>query len=306
MTLRTAVLALLALSLAACQSTELSSAGLLPYGGVRQVSIDLGEAERRGASAFVMDYASGRTLYEDQADALRYPASLTKMMTLYLVFEAIEKGRLSMDTQLRVSPNAASKPPSKLGVVPGETIPVSLAVTALAVRSANDVATVVAENLGGSEAAFANAMTAKAISLGMSRTRFTTPSGLPDPRNVSTARDMATLGRALFSRFPQYHYLYKLSEYRYRGKTYSATNKLLGKVPGVDGIKTGYINDSGSNLTATATRRGKRVIVVVLGGQSARARDAQVTALIDRYLGPPEGSAVAVLGTPEIPGVMVR
>ncbi|MCB8838796.1 D-alanyl-D-alanine carboxypeptidase family protein [Aurantimonas sp. VKM B-3413] len=299
--LKALVSGLMVLLLVGCQSAQLTSAGLTPLGGASSVSVDLGPAEVRAPATLVMDYASGRTLYEDQADGLRYPASLTKMMTLYLLFETIERGKLSPDSGLVVSENAASKPPSKLGVKPGETLPVRIAMQALAVKSANDVATVVAENLAGSEAAFANAMTAKAIQLGMRHTRFTTPSGLPDPRNVSTARDLALLARALFSRFPQYHYLYGMTEYQYGGRTYRATNHLLGKVPGVDGLKTGYINDSGSNLAATCIRDGKRIIVVVLGGRTARERDAKVTALIDQYLGPapqPLGEGVAMTFSP--------
>ncbi len=291
--------AVLALMLAACQSAQLTSAGLTPLGGGRTVEINLGPAERRAPATLVLDYASGRTLFEDQADALRYPASLTKMMTLYLLFETIQQGRLSLDDTLSVSENAASKPPSKLGVKPGDRLPVRIAMTALAVKSANDVATVVAENLAGSEAAFANAMNVKALSLGMNHTRFVTPSGLPDPRHVSTARDMGTLARALFSRYPQYRDLYKMTEYDYNGRTYRATNKLLGKVPGVDGLKTGYVNDSGSNLAATAIRNGRRIIVVVLGGRTARERDARVTALIDQYLGP----APVTMSFSGVPGV---
>ena len=291
--------AALALMLAACQSAQLTSAGLTPLGGGRIVDIDLGPAERRAPATLVLDYASGRILFEDQADALRYPASLTKMMTLYLLFEAIQQGKISLDDTLTVSENAASKPPSRLGVKPGDRLPVRVAMMALAVKSANDVATVVAENLAGSEAGFANAMNAKALSLGMRHTRFVTPSGLPDPRHVSTARDMGTLARALFSRFPQYRDLYKMTEYDYNGRTYHATNHLLGKVPGVDGLKTGYINDSGSNLAATAIRNNHRVIVIVLGGRTARERDAKVTALIDQYLGP----APVTLTFSGVPGV---
>ncbi|MDY8110005.1 D-alanyl-D-alanine carboxypeptidase family protein [Fulvimarina sp. 2208YS6-2-32] len=270
--------------LAGCQSSQLTSEGLLPP-SQPVAAMAFSQIERRGQSALVIDYATGQTLYEDQPDALRYPASLTKMMTLYLLFEAVRSGQLSLDTQLVVSENAASKPPSKLGLKPGETIPVSLAMTALAVRSANDVATVVAENLGGTEEAFANAMTRRAQGLGMNRTRFANASGLPDPAQASSARDMAILGRALYSRFPEYTNLFKLTSYEYNGRTYRATNKLLGTVRGVDGIKTGYINDAGSHLVATVERGGRRLIVVVLGGESARKRDAQVSALIERYAG---------------------
>nr|WP_210348884.1 D-alanyl-D-alanine carboxypeptidase family protein [Aurantimonas marina] len=273
------------MSLVACRSTELTTAGLLPFAAPQSVGAVTGEAEIRGQSTLVLDYASGRTLYEEAADGLRYPASLTKMMTLYLLFEAIGEGRLSLDSELRVSENAASKPPAKIGLEPGTTIRVRDAAQAIAVKSANDVATAIAENLGGSEAGFAAAMTAKARSLGMSRTQFANASGLPDPRQISTARDMSTLGRALLSRFPQYASLFSVTEFEYGGKRFKATNKLVGKVPGVDGLKTGYIRDAGFHLVATAKRGGRRIIVVVMGGEKGRDRDAKVTALIDQYLG---------------------
>ncbi|MEE2951571.1 MAG: D-alanyl-D-alanine carboxypeptidase family protein [Pseudomonadota bacterium] len=279
-----ALLAALVL-LAGCQSTTLTADGLMqPSRPIAAAAF--GEVERRGHSALVIDYQSGRTLFADQADELRYPASLTKLMTLYLVFEQLKSGRLSKDDQLLVSENAASKPPSKLGVEAGETIPVGLAIQALATKSANDVATIVAENLAGSEGAFAASMTAKARSLGMNRTRFANASGLPDPGQISTARDMAILARALMSRFPEYLPIFAVPSYEYRGKTYRATNKLLGKVVGVDGLKTGYINDAGSHLVATVKRGGRRLIVVVLGGKSGRERDEEVTALIERFAGP--------------------
>jgi len=279
------IAALLALSLVACQSTVLTTAGLMSVSGPRAASALAGEAEIRGQSTLVLDYASGRTLYEEAADGLRYPASLTKMMTLYLLFETIGEGRLSLDSELVVSENAASKPPAKIGLKAGSTIRVRDAAQAIAVKSANDVATVIAENLGGSEDGFAAAMTAKARSLGMSRTQFANASGLPDPRQISTARDMATLGRALLSRFPQYAPLFSVTEFEYGGKSFKATNKLLGKVPGVDGLKTGYIRDAGFHLVATAKRGGRRIIVVVMGGEKGKERDAKVIALIDQYLG---------------------
>ncbi|MCP3056048.1 D-alanyl-D-alanine carboxypeptidase family protein [Aurantimonas marianensis] len=277
--------AIMALALVACQSTELTSAGLMSASAPRAASSLASEAEIRGQSTLVLDYASGRTLHEEAADGLRYPASLTKMMTLYLLFEAIGEGRLSLDSELVVSENAASKPPAKIGLKPGTTIRVCDAAQAIAVKSANDVATVIAENLGGTEEGFAAAMTAKARSLGMSRTLFANASGLPDPRQISTARDMATLGRALLSRFPHYAPLFSVTEFEYGGRRFKATNKLLGKVAGVDGLKTGYIRDAGFHLAATAKRGGRRIIVVVMGGEKGRDRDAKVIALIDEYLG---------------------
>lgn len=270
---------LLAVTLAGCQTAELSPAGL----GIATLS-DQSVAEIRGRSVLVMDYQSGRILEAENPDALRYPASLSKMMTLYLLFEAVDTGRISLDTELVVSAEAAAEPPSKLGFKPGETISVRDAAQALATKSANDVAVAVAENLGGTQENFAAVMTAKARSLGMRNTRFVNASGLPDPRQISTARDMAILARALISRNQRYMPMFRVTEFIFKGRTYRATNKLLGKVEGVDGLKTGYIRDSGFHLVATALRGGRRIIVVVMGGQTGAVRNAEATALIDKYL----------------------
>ncbi|HEX2017421.1 MAG TPA: D-alanyl-D-alanine carboxypeptidase family protein [Aurantimonas sp.] len=299
--LRPVLAGLLALTLAACQSTELTSAGLLPYARTSAPDVVLGEPEIRGASTLVLDYRSGRTLYEDAADGLRYPASLTKMMTLYLLFETVESGKLSLGSELLVSENAAAQVPSKLGLKAGSTIRVVDAAQALAVKSANDVATTIAENLAGTEPAFAAAMTARARALGMRHTRFANASGLPDPRQISTARDMATMARALLTRFPAHAPMFSRTSFEYGGQRYNATNKLLGKVPGVDGLKTGYIRDSGFHLVATATRRGKRILVVVMGGRTGRERDAYVTELIDRHLG-----AAPIIALSTAPGIAVE
>jgi len=237
----------------------------------------------RGFSALVLDASSGTELYAVDADASRFPASLSKMMTLYLLFEAVAEGRYSLSTPLPVSANAASQPPAKIGLKAGSTITVEQAAKALAVKSANDVAVAIAEDLAGSEAAFANRMTAKARALGLTRTRFVNASGLPDPAQVTSARDMALLGLALKQRFPQYGSFYRATSFSYNGRTFRATNNLVGKVPGVDGLKTGYIRMSGYNLVATASRGGKRLIVVVMGGASEAARDREVTRLIEAY-----------------------
>ncbi|MBO0904372.1 D-alanyl-D-alanine carboxypeptidase family protein [Jiella sonneratiae] len=274
-----ALLVFLSLLLAGCQTAELTPASL----GVANLS-DGAAAEIRGHSVLVMDYQSGRILQAENPDALRYPASLSKMMTLYLLFEAVNAGRISPDTPLTVSAEAASQPPSKLGFSPGDTITVRDAAQAIATKSANDVAVVVAENLGGSQDAFAAMMTAKARELGMRNTRFVNASGLPDPRQISTARDLAILARALIARNPQFMPIFSVTQFIYKGRTYHATNKLLGKVAGVDGLKTGYIRDSGFHLVATAMRGGRRIIVVVMGGKTGAARNAEVTALIDQYL----------------------
>ncbi|NVK33729.1 MAG: D-alanyl-D-alanine carboxypeptidase [Rhodobacteraceae bacterium] len=235
----------------------------------------------RGYSEFVMDLSSGRELASYQADELRYPASLTKMMTLYLLFEDIAAGRTSLSSDFTVSANAARQPPSKIGLREGETITAREAAEALAVKSANDVAIVIAENLAGSEAEFARRMTAKARSLGLKRTLYYNASGLPDTRQVTTARDMAVLGRSLKLRFPQYASMFRAKSFKFRGRSFKTTNNLLGKVFGVDGLKTGYTRASGYNLVSTARRGGKRRLVVVMGGQSEAARDKQVTQLLD-------------------------
>ncbi|WP_417686091.1 D-alanyl-D-alanine carboxypeptidase family protein [Roseibium sp.] len=238
-------------------------------------------AVARGYSELVMDMASGAELSSVNADAPRYPASLTKMMTLYLLFEEVEAGRVSLSTPLTVSAKAAGQPPAKIGLKAGSTITVDEAIRALAVKSANDVAITVAENLAGSESAFASRMTAKARALGLSRTRFVNASGLPDPAQVTTARDMARLGRALKTRFPQYASNFRARSFEHGGRSFRATNNLLGKVAGVDGLKTGYISLSGYNLVATARRGGQQRLVVVMGGKSEASRDAKVTQLIE-------------------------
>ncbi len=243
-----------------------------------------GKAEPRAHAAIVIDALSGRVLHEAEADSLRYPASLTKMMTLYLLFDALAEGRVSTDTQLAVSARAAGQPPARIGLATGGSLTVSQAIQALAVKSANDVAVAVAENLAGSEAAFARQMTAKARALGMRRTNFVNASGLPDPRQVTTARDMAILSRALKSRHASRARAFTARSFTYGGRTYQATNNLLGRVAGVDGIKTGYIRLSGYNLAASAQRNGRQVIAVVFGGESESARDREVTSLIEQYL----------------------
>ncbi|GAA0773967.1 D-alanyl-D-alanine carboxypeptidase [Roseibium denhamense] len=281
----------LALLLTACQTAQPpGSQGAVPTSPtVQTVSLPVAgfapsTAQERGFSALVLNASTGAELYAVSADAPRFPASLTKMMTLYMLFEAVSSGRYSLSSPLEVSANAASQPPAKIGLKAGTTITVEQAARALAVKSANDVGVAVAENLAGSEAAFARQMTQKARSLGLSRTRFVNATGLPDPAQVTTARDMAKLGLALKRRFPQYASYYRARSFVYNGRTFRATNNLLGKVQGVDGLKTGYIRMSGYNLVATANRGGKQLIVVVMGGASETARDAEVTRLIEAHL----------------------
>ncbi|MCK7613476.1 D-alanyl-D-alanine carboxypeptidase family protein [Roseibium sediminicola] len=287
---RAAVVALVAL-LAACQTAQGPTTASAPATATPAVQSAAppvinyapASAVERGFSALVIDASTGAELYAVEADAPRYPASLSKMMTLYLLFEAVSEGRYSLSSPLTVSAKAAGEPPAKIGLKAGSTITVEQAARALAVKSANDVAIVVAENLAGSEAAFARQMTAQARALGLSRTRFVNATGLPDTAQVTSARDMAKLGLALKSSFPQYGSYYRAKTFSYNGRTFRATNNLVGKVAGVDGLKTGYIRMSGYNLVATANRGGKRLIVVVMGGQSEAARDKEVTRLIEAY-----------------------
>ncbi len=237
-------------------------------------------------AAIVMDARTNEVLLEDQADETRYPASLTKMMTLYMLFEAIERGDVSMGTRFTASRNASRQPPSRLGLRCTrrgvcDSITVEQAINALVVQSANDVATMVAERLGGSEARFAASMTARARELGMSDTRFANASGLPDDRHRTTARDLATLSLALWRDFPQHYHYFQTPSFAWRRGSGRNHNRLLGQVEGVDGIKTGYTRASGFNLATMAERNGRRVIVIVLGGESAAARDAQVAYLVE-------------------------
>jgi len=232
-------------------------------------------------SAIVIDMDTDEVLYADEADVARFPASLTKMMTIYLIFEALDRGDISLSTRMTVSRNASRQPASRLGMRRGETITVEQAIEALAVRSANDVATVVAEHLGGTESNFAARMTNRAQELGMVNTRFANASGLPDDRHRTTARDMAVLSEALIVNFPQYYHFFSTPDMTWRGRTGRNHNRLLGTVPGVDGLKTGYTRASRYNLAASALRNGRRVVAVVLGGESSAARNAEMEFLLE-------------------------
>lgn len=239
------------------------------------------QANPRYAS-IVVDVATGEVLHASNADATRYPASLTKMMTLYMVFEALEQGRLSLDQRLPVSAHAASMPPSKLGLPAGGGIAVRDAILALIVRSANDVAAVVAEALGGSESAFARQMTEKARALGMTSTTFRNASGLPDRGQVSTARDLATLSLRVMRDFPQHYHYFSTQSFTYGSQTHSSHNRLVRNYGGADGMKTGYIRASGFNVATSAVRDGRRIVAVVMGGRTAQSRDAHMADLLDR------------------------
>lgn len=232
-------------------------------------------------AAIVVDAQTGEVMFARHADSRRYPASITKVMTLYLVFEAISEGRIQLDDVIRVSPRAASQPPSKLGLAAGQTITVADAIQATALRSANDMATALAEHVAGSEARFAALMTLKAESLGMTDSRFVNANGLPDSRQITTARDITILARAVMRDYPQYYRFFGVSSWTYEGRDYRNTNGLLRSGQGYDGIKTGYTNASGYNLAASAVRNGRRLITVVLGGRSSATRNAHVEELMN-------------------------
>ncbi len=235
-------------------------------------------------AAIVID-GSGRTLYSQSANETRYPASLAKMMTMYMLFEALDSGRISKGSAIPVSPNAARQPPSKLGIRAGETISVDTAIRALSVKSANDVSVAVAEFLAGSEPQFAAQMTSRARSLGMSRTTFRNASGLHDPAQVTTAHDMARLGIALRNRFPHHYAYFSLREFSAGGRPVRGHNKALDMIAGADGIKTGYTRASGFNLVTSVRRNGKLLVAVIMGENSARTRDARMAALVQANLG---------------------
>jgi len=232
------------------------------------------------STAIVMDARSGEVLFSERADSPRYPASVTKLMTMYLALDALSSGRLQMSDQIVVSPLAASQPPTKLGLRAGDVISVDDALHAMMVHSANDMAMAVAERIGGSSSRFADLMTLKARQLGMTNTRYVNPNGLPDSRQISTAHDVAVLARAIIRDFPQYYYLFGQEQFTYRGHTMVNTNHLLGKMPGVDGLKTGFTNAAGFNLAASAMRNGHRLIAVVMGSPSGQTRNSDVENLL--------------------------
>jgi D-alanyl-D-alanine carboxypeptidase len=245
-------------------------------------------------ASIVIDANSGKTLYASSADEPRHPASLTKMMTLYMVFEAMAKGKISKNSTMVMSKRAASMAPTKLGIKAGGHLTVETAIFALVTKSANDAAAATAEFLGGSESNFAQMMTVKARSLGMRSTHFYNASGLPDPRQITTARDMATLGIALRRNYPQYYSYFSTRSFTYGRSRMANHNKLLGRVAGVDGIKTGYTSASGFNLVSSVALGNKRLVSVVLGGKSGRSRDAEMAKLISKYV--PQASSKATSG----------
>ena len=238
----------------------------------------------RQFAALAIDAQTGRTLYARNADARCYPASLTKIMTLYILFEELRAGRVNYGTRMRVSRHASNQAPSKLGLRPGQTIRVIDAIKALVTKSANDVAVVVAEHISKTERRFARRMTRTARRLGMKRTRFRNASGLPDRRQVTTARDMARLGRRIERDFPKYYAFFRTRSFVWKGRRYSNHNRLLGRYRGVDGIKTGYTRSSGFNLVSSVRRNNRHLVAVVLGGRTGRERDRYMVRLLDKTM----------------------
>jgi D-alanyl-D-alanine carboxypeptidase len=233
-------------------------------------------------AALVIDANTGAVLHNDDADALRHPASLTKMMTLYLTFETLQSGRLKMSDMVPISKNAASVAPSKLDLKPGEQISVADAIKAIVTKSANDIAVALAEKVGGTEANFVRLMNTRARELGMMKTHFENPSGLPNDDHVSTARDMATLALHLMDDYPRYYHVFSTHTFKYRGKSYRNHNTMLNTFAGVDGIKTGYTRASGFNLV-TSVRRGRRHLIgVVFGGRTAASRNSEMRVLLTK------------------------
>jgi D-alanyl-D-alanine carboxypeptidase len=270
----------------------------------------------------VVDANSGTVLHSTNPDAQRHPASLTKIMTLYLLFEQLEAGKLKLDSPLQVSKEAAGQMPTKLGLKPGSTLAVEDAIKGMVTRSANDAAVVVAEAIAGDEDAFARLMTRKAQALGMSRTIYKNASGLPDSGQITTARDQSTLGRAVQERFPRYYKYFSIRTFVFRGQSIGNHNHLLGRVEGVDGIKTGYVNASGFNLVTSVHRGNRYLVAVVMGGSSAGSRDAKMRDLISDKIAqasvkrtapmvaegspPPEAKAVAKVETAPEPKVAAK
>lgn len=289
----------------------------LAVAGVLSAGLPLIVANATAApnAAIVVDAKSGKVLYSSHADAKRHPASLTKMMTLYMLFEAIDTGKTSLKTKIKVSSQCAGQAPSKLGFKAGQTISARDAILALVTKSANDVACAIGEYVGGSRTAFARKMTARARSLGMTKTVFRNASGLPNSAQVTTARDMALLGRALQDHFPKHYKYFATRSFKWKGRTYGNHNRLLGRVDGVDGIKTGFTRASGFNLVSNVKSRNRHIVAVVIGGDSGKARDQRMASLIKKYLpkatkgrrtvamvsGAPSGTTVVAYGVIPIP-----
>ena len=275
--------------------------GFIVFFGLHFLAISDAFANPRYAS-IILEESSGKVLFSRNADKQLRPASLTKIMTLYLMFEALQQKKVTMGTRMKVSRTAASRSPSKLYLKPGHTITVKNAILALVTKSANDVATVVAEHLGGgSEREFARKMTRKAKSLGMSRTIFRNASGLPHSSQYSTARDMARLGMAVRRDFPQYFHYFSRTQFNWNGRKFKNHNRLLKTFQGTDGIKTGYTNAAGFNLVATAERNGVRLIGVVFGGKTGRSRDKHMVSILGKQFKRVKTIQVKRLPAPSLP-----
>ena len=284
--------------------------GLATVSAVIIATTDTADARRRGRhvrsearqsyspafASIIVDGNSGATLTSNNADALRHPASLTKIMTLYMLFEKLEQGKLKLDSEMEVSSHASSQSPTKLGLRPGSTLEVEDAIKALVTRSANDAAVVIAEAIAGDEDDFAKLMTRKARALGMTRTVYRNASGLPDDEQVTTARDQSLLGRAIQDRFPKYYRYFSTNVFVYRGRPIRNHNRLLGSVEGIDGIKTGYTRASGFNLVSSIRRGNRHLVGVVLGGRSGGSRDAIMRNLLAENMdkGAPRRTVAAI------------
>jgi D-alanyl-D-alanine carboxypeptidase len=259
--------------------------GMLGVASVALLALSNNSSFAAPYADIVLDANSGKVLHSTNPDAKRHPASLTKIMTLYLLFEQLEAGQMKLDEKMDVSEEAAGQSPTKLGLRAGDTISVEDAIKGLVTRSANDAAVVIAEWIGDDEESFAEMMTKKAKALGMTHTVYKNASGLPDDEQVTTVRDQAILGRAIQEHFPRYYKFFSTRSFRYHGRSIRNHNSLLGRVDGVDGIKTGYIRASGFNLVTSIHRGNRYVVAVVMGGNSARSRDARMRQLISDNLG---------------------
>jgi D-alanyl-D-alanine carboxypeptidase (penicillin-binding protein 5/6) len=248
-----------------------------------------------GSASLILDARTGKVLSSENADVLNHPASLTKMMTIYMAFEALNRGKINWDTPIVMSKYAAARPPTKLGARAGTSITVREAILGMITKSANDAATAMGEKLGGSESNFASMMTQKARQLGMSRTVFVNASGLPDGRQITTARDMSTLAVALMKNYPREYRLFSTASFNFRGRQIRGHNNLMYRYQGMDGIKTGYTNASGFNLVSAVKDGNRRVVGVVLGGRTARSRDDKMAGLLDQAMGRASSSGGARL-----------
>ncbi len=282
--LRVSVFALFTITTAIIFTTDSADARPSRHRHARQHHQEARESYNPAFSSIIVDGNSGATLSANNPDASRHPASLTKIMTLYLLFERLDAGKMKLDTEMEVSAHASEQAPTKLGLRPGQTIRVEDAIKGLVTRSANDAAVVIAEAIAGDEDDFAKVMTRKARALGMTRTVYRNASGLPDDNQVTTARDQSTLGRAIQDRFPRYYRYFSTVAFNYRGHSIRNHNRLLGNVEGVDGIKTGYTRASGFNLVTSMRRGNRHLIGVVMGGRSGGSRDATMRSLLAENL----------------------